>query len=167
MNFGTRLKALRKQAGLTQEALASACGYSGQARIGNYESGGREPRLDELPVLARGLKIAVADFFEDGLIVERPSQTGRPDPSILAQTQEFLETAFAFQGKQFEMARDADLFADAYEWLAEDDRPVDGRNLVDFGRWMAARRQQGEGEHDEQSNFTTGQAASPNRRRTG
>ncbi len=95
------------------------------------------------------------------------SQLRRPDPAILAQTQEFLDTAYAFQGKRFEMARDADLFADAYEWLAEDDRPVDRRNLVDFGRWMAGRQPRAQGEHDEQRNFTTGQAASPNRRRAG
>lgn len=155
---------------VSQAALARACGIK-QPSVSDWLSG-RTKRLEGANLLAAARLLNVApDWLSTGRGSMRPavglSQLGRPDPAILAQTQEFLETAYAFQGKTFEMARDADLFADAYEWLAEDDRPVDGRNLVDFGRWMAGRHQQEKGANDEQEQRATGQIAGEDRRRAG
>lgn len=77
------------------------------------------------------------------------SQGARPVPAILAQTQQLLEAAYALMGKEFSLVRDPDLFADAYEYLAEDDRPVDSTNLADFGRWLAARQNKGSTENEQ------------------
>lgn len=64
-DFSARLASLRKQRGLTQKELAFAAGYEGkQGRIANYELGTRQPRLSELPVLAKALGISVSGFFE-------------------------------------------------------------------------------------------------------
>lgn len=61
MSFGQRLRSVRRACGMTQEQLAHACGFSGQSRIGNYEAttGGREPSIEDLNLLARALKVPV------------------------------------------------------------------------------------------------------------
>lgn len=61
--FAAQLKRYRLAAGFTQEQLAHACGYKGQSRIANYESGTRTPRLDELPRLADALGIEVSELL--------------------------------------------------------------------------------------------------------
>lgn len=60
--FSHRLKRLRIAAGLSQERLAHACGYSGQSRIGNYEGGKRTPSLNEIPNLAKALGVSEAEL---------------------------------------------------------------------------------------------------------
>lgn len=45
MAFKDNLRLFRKAAGLSQEALALACGWSGQSRIANYDKGIREPSI--------------------------------------------------------------------------------------------------------------------------
>lgn len=161
-----RLQELVKEAG-GQSALASRIGkdknqvYQWLADPGEAQSRNIGTRS------ARAVEAAMGKpegWMDRDASPGHVSQSWRPDPAILVQTQEFLEAAFAFQGKRFEMARDADLFADAYEYLAEDDRPVDGRNLVDFGLWMA-RRHEAAGADDEQGTSTTGQASGADRRR--
>ncbi|HYI79987.1 MAG TPA: helix-turn-helix transcriptional regulator [Thermoleophilaceae bacterium] len=56
------LRRLRKERGLTLEALASASGlkYSDIAKI---ETQGREPRVGTIVKLARGLGVSVAELF--------------------------------------------------------------------------------------------------------
>lgn len=93
----------------------------------------------------------------------RQSQLARPDPAILVQTLDFLEQAFGSLGKQFSMRTEADLFADAYAWLAEDERPVDQRNLVDFAQWRANR--DSEKGSNEQSGRAAGKAVAKDKRR--
>jgi len=66
MTFAARLKSLRKAAGLTQEQLAHACGWSGQSRIANYESSSpkaRQPKPDEAMRMAAALGVSVADLL--------------------------------------------------------------------------------------------------------
>jgi transcriptional regulator with XRE-family HTH domain len=43
-----RLKGLREERGITQEALALELGFSGKSAIANYESGLRNPDYDTL-----------------------------------------------------------------------------------------------------------------------
>lgn len=86
MGFSDNLKAARLAKGLTQEALALACGWSGQSRIANYESSSataREPRVSEVPVLARALGVTVAELFGEAA---SPSHAGRIDPTKLAES---------------------------------------------------------------------------------
>ncbi len=43
-----KLKELREEKGITQEALASELGFSGKSSIANYESGLRNPDYETL-----------------------------------------------------------------------------------------------------------------------
>lgn len=52
--YGLRLKKLREEKGLTQEALAKELGTS-RSRIGMYEQGQRQPDFE--------MQEAIADFF--------------------------------------------------------------------------------------------------------
>ena len=54
MNFGEKITALRKQAGLSQEALAEKLGVSRQA-VGKWEKGEAQPELSKL--------LALCDLF--------------------------------------------------------------------------------------------------------
>lgn len=54
-SFSSRFKLLREERKLTQEQLAAMLGIS-KGAIGNYESGQRIPRLDDLNT--------IAEFFE-------------------------------------------------------------------------------------------------------
>lgn len=76
MEFGTRLQALRKQQGLSQEALADRLGVSRQA-IGKWESGGALPSIDNLLELAAILETTV-DYLLTGAEPPPPQEPGDP-----------------------------------------------------------------------------------------
>lgn len=61
-NLGNRIKQLRKAKGWNQRALAEACGWASQSRIGNYEQGTRQPSLSDLETLAKALDITLPDL---------------------------------------------------------------------------------------------------------
>ncbi len=56
-----RLKALRKEKGLTQLALSNRTGLS-LAYIGRLETGHYDPQLSTLRKLAKALKVTVAEL---------------------------------------------------------------------------------------------------------
>ncbi|MCM8743599.1 helix-turn-helix domain-containing protein [Pseudomonas koreensis] len=56
--LGARIKKYRLALGMSQKALAMACGWGSQSRIGNYESDAREPTLDDVRTIADALRIA-------------------------------------------------------------------------------------------------------------
>lgn len=60
--FGQRVRALRKAAGLTQEALAGAAGMD-RAFLVEIEAGRRNPSLDTIHRLADTLGVPVTDLF--------------------------------------------------------------------------------------------------------
>lgn len=60
--FPIRLKTMRVSKGLSQASLAKACGWS-QSRIGNYESGRREPSFADLDKIAEALGIVPELLF--------------------------------------------------------------------------------------------------------
>ena len=62
MEFRERLKALRKEIGLTQIELGEKLNY-GSTAIANYESGRNEPSLDVLIVLADALGVTVDELL--------------------------------------------------------------------------------------------------------
>ncbi|MCH5345147.1 MAG: helix-turn-helix transcriptional regulator [Acetatifactor sp.] len=68
MTIGERIKSERKKAGLTQEKLAKNSGLA-TITIQQYESGKRQPRLEQLRKIATTLQIPLADIlpFDDGL----------------------------------------------------------------------------------------------------
>lgn len=163
MAFSDNLRAARLRSGLTQEALALACGWSGQSRIANYESSAptaREPKVSEVPLLAKALGVSIASLFGEA----PASQSQRPDPAILAQTHQFLDRAFGTLGKVFNIEAEADLFADVYEWIVSDDRAADQRNLVDFAAWREKRDLNRGTGADEQNGSPTKQAGRAHKR---
>jgi len=138
MAFSDNLRAARLRAGLTQEALALDCGWSGQSRIANYESSAptaREPKVSEVPMLAKALGVSVASLFGEPLA----PQVSRPDPDILASSYRFLVDTFATLGRTVDFEAEAALFADVYEWIGTGDGPVEQRNLADFATWREKR----------------------------
>ena len=71
--FGTRLRELRKRAGLTQAELARSCGRGvGMQRIGELERGEQNCTLKTVERLAKGLSCEPAELF-----LFRPQQVGR------------------------------------------------------------------------------------------
>lgn len=61
--FGMRLKALREQKGMTQEALAKKAGVS-RAYLSRLEMGLHDPPLSRLQKLAKGLGVPVVRLLE-------------------------------------------------------------------------------------------------------
>ncbi|WP_261115527.1 MULTISPECIES: helix-turn-helix domain-containing protein [Serratia] len=60
--FGQRVKALRLQAGLSQEAFADKCGLD-RTYISGIERGVRNPTLEVIWVIADGLEIDFKTLF--------------------------------------------------------------------------------------------------------
>ncbi|KAB8312845.1 XRE family transcriptional regulator [Erwinia endophytica] len=61
--FGKRVKFLRLQAGLSQEALAHKCGLD-RTYISGIERGLRNPTLEVIAILAEGLEIEIKNIIE-------------------------------------------------------------------------------------------------------
>ena len=66
--FGARVRALREQAGVSQEALAAKAGIH-RTYMGGVERGERNPCLKNILRLADALGVSPADFFPDGKAV--------------------------------------------------------------------------------------------------
>ncbi|WEE03807.1 helix-turn-helix transcriptional regulator [Serratia marcescens] len=60
--FGQRVKALRLQAGLSQEAFADKCGLD-RTYISGIKRGVRNPTLEVIGVIADGLEIDLKILF--------------------------------------------------------------------------------------------------------
>ncbi|MDU8420255.1 sulfurtransferase [Pseudomonas syringae] len=81
-SLGQRLQRLRNAAGKSQAALAKLCGWSSQSRVGNYESGTREPTLGDIELMAKALGVPygvllIGEDFE-------ASKAQIPEPSNVA-----------------------------------------------------------------------------------
>ncbi|KPX50192.1 putative phage repressor [Pseudomonas syringae pv. helianthi] len=60
--LGQHIRKLRKEKGLSQQALAHACGWESQSRIGNYEKGTRQPSLQDIRKIADTLGVSFVDL---------------------------------------------------------------------------------------------------------
>ncbi|KFF68896.1 helix-turn-helix domain-containing protein [Pectobacterium brasiliense] len=63
VHFGQRVKTLRLQAGLSQEAFADKCGLD-RTYISGIERGVRNPTLEVIGVIADGLGIKLRTLFD-------------------------------------------------------------------------------------------------------
>ena len=63
--FGSQVRSLREQAGLSQEALAARAGIH-RTYMGGVERGERNPCLRNILRLAEALGVAPAELFRDG-----------------------------------------------------------------------------------------------------
>lgn len=61
--FGQRVRELRQQSGLSQEAFADKCGFA-RSYMSRIERGGANPSLDAVQVLADALGVKVVQLFE-------------------------------------------------------------------------------------------------------
>ncbi|WP_085542653.1 helix-turn-helix domain-containing protein [Cedecea sp. NFIX57] len=59
---GAHLKKLRLQSGLSQEAFADKCGLD-RTYVSGIERGVRNPTLEVISVLAKGLEIEISELF--------------------------------------------------------------------------------------------------------
>lgn len=61
--FAANLRRIRKQANLSQEALALECGFH-RTEISLLETTGRDPQLKTIVRLARALNVPATDLLE-------------------------------------------------------------------------------------------------------
>lgn len=65
MKISDKIRTERTRRGWTQGELADRCGWPHQSRVGNYESGSREPKFKDLEDLARAFGMhLVVEFAE-------------------------------------------------------------------------------------------------------
>ncbi|MBI5713964.1 MAG: helix-turn-helix transcriptional regulator [Chloroflexi bacterium] len=62
--FGERLRSLRKERGLSQEALAELSGLD-RTYVSGIERGIRNVALRNIEALAKALRVSLADLFDD------------------------------------------------------------------------------------------------------
>ncbi|MHB1669472.1 helix-turn-helix domain-containing protein [Thiomonas sp.] len=62
IQFGQRVRDLRKSLGESQEAFADRCGFA-RSYMSRIERGGANPSLDAIEVLACALQIPVGSLF--------------------------------------------------------------------------------------------------------
>ncbi len=60
--FGSNLKRLRKEAGLSQEALGDLAGLD-RTHIGYFENGKRIPRIDTIYLIAEALEVEAGSLL--------------------------------------------------------------------------------------------------------
>lgn len=165
-------KAFAENPELTKAELARACGVRPPS-VSDWFNG-RTKRLTGTNLLSAARYLGVSETWlatgrgpmsPSPQTTVQPSQLQRPDPAILVETQAFLERAFLALGKQFSLRAEADLFADVYQWVAEDARPVDDRNLVDFARWRASRIADKEQQFNDKDRSTSSEASRTYKRR--
>ena len=71
--FAEKLSISRKRAGFTQEILADTIGISVDT-VRRWEGGKRDPRLKELQLLAKTLKIPVAELIDDDDVYNKANE---------------------------------------------------------------------------------------------
>ena len=99
--LGRRIKALRKQAALTQEGLAERTGLNPKF-ISGIERGRENPTLDTLIRLARELGVQLVELFDfdldgvspPGLKKAATDLTGRLDTESLRRVLRILRAAY-------------------------------------------------------------------------
>lgn len=62
IRFGSRIRDLRLASGMTQDAFADHCGFA-RTYMSRIETGGANPSLDAIKVLADALKVSLAELF--------------------------------------------------------------------------------------------------------
>lgn len=63
LRFGLRVRELRLASGLNQEAFADKCGFA-RTYMSRIETGGANPSLDAIKVLADALGVELSVLFE-------------------------------------------------------------------------------------------------------
>lgn len=61
--FGQRVRQLRLQQGMSQEAFADKCGLD-RTYVSGIERGVRNPTLEVIVVITKGLEVSLKDLFD-------------------------------------------------------------------------------------------------------
>lgn len=148
MAFSDQLKAARIAAGMTQEQLALACGWSGQSRIANYESSSpnsREPKVSEIPLLAKALGVSVAHLFGES---SAKSHVAGLNADRLAESIAALRQVAKNKGWTYDPETHPTETIAAYELNCAMPSARRTADVIDFGDKVAEllRRRQGDGD---------------------
>jgi len=154
VDIGSRIRAARRAAGLTQEEVARRAGLTLKA-VGEMERGDvRDPHISSLGAIARALEVPVEDLVKEELAVPlaKASETGRPaspelppEPSLIErpQVQDWLGqvgASFALMAREdFEELVVETLDSEGLEELAEEIDDERGRIERELGK-PAARK---------------------------
>lgn len=91
VELGKKIRARRKELGMTQEELAEKLGVGHQA-LSRIEQGHMAPKMDRLPLIAENLKCTIADLFR--IEGDKAASYGRRIDDLLTglspQKQEFV-----------------------------------------------------------------------------
>lgn len=128
MDFAANLRAARTLRGMTQEALAIACGWENATRVTNYESRSgnprnrRKPDPDDIALMASALGIGVEVLFratppESLGDTRADSPSKRLDPSIIQSATMLAQTMLG--GVPFDPLNSVPLFIAGYDAVAE------------------------------------------------
>lgn len=63
-SLGARIRGLRLEYGLSQEAFADLCDMD-RTYVSGIERGARNPTISSLETIAKALKVRLADLFKD------------------------------------------------------------------------------------------------------
>lgn len=126
IEFGRRVKELRKAAGLTQAELAERLGRWGksyhQTTVAKLEAGTRPTNLDELMPLAVALGVSQREFFDDPSPADRAEHKVREAEQDLLEIHSELMSAFArVKQLQNELQKRVHLYSRRVAALAEFD----------------------------------------------
>lgn len=165
MDFPANLKRLRIAAGLTQEQLAAAMGWSGQSQVSNYENGRGDPPLAELDKLAHTLGVDIAELFNSsGRPKVTASHSGRFNPDMLAESIAALRRVAKNNHLAYDPETHPDVTIYTYELRQALPPTPSTADVIDFGAKLAERlRLRAEGGGGGQGNG--GQAGSADRKR--
>lgn len=103
--LGSRIAHYRKLKGLSQQALATACGWGSQSRIGNYERDIREPNLNDLRQIAKALRVTLNDLLTSTMqIAESKDSRYAADQKLSPRSRQVIDriTLAAHQGRLVE-----------------------------------------------------------------
>lgn len=81
--FGAYVRALRIAHGMTQQALATRCGYTSRQAITRLEKGNNDIAFDRLPALADALGVSPGELF-NAYDYERADASLETSPQIEA-----------------------------------------------------------------------------------
>ena len=142
MDYGGNIKAARKAAGLTQAALAEKCGLA-TVTVRQYESGKREPRLEQLQRIAAALNVSVGYLLYGHTLrakakVWKSDKLARLYMRIDSTLLDDLEICAKSDSVPLE-----DMIEEILYWEVQNriEDEANERNAIEMQKWYESRRQ--------------------------
>lgn len=90
MNFSNNLRYLRKQRGISQDALADKLGYKSFTTIQKWESGVSEPSVSTLKIIANIFGVSMDQMINEDLSALSQPSSSAPAPELTEQEARLL-----------------------------------------------------------------------------